>query len=113
MDKELIEKNPVCLATITQGNKPNQVVVAFAKYADGRVIITDNHMSRTIEDIKSNPSVCLAVWDKKWSGVKIIGKAEYLTSGEWFDFVKRMPENKNMPCKGAIVIEVEEIIKLH
>ena len=113
MNKIIIEGNPVALATITKGNKPNQIVVAFAKYEQNKVIITDNYMVQTLEDIKINPSVCLVVWGKDWNGLKIIGEAEYFTSGKWVKFVKNIPENKGLPCKGVIVVEIEKIIKLH
>ena len=111
MDKTIIEGNPVALATITKSDKPNQVVVAFAKYEQDKVIITDNYMAQTLDDIKINPSVCLVVWDKDWNGLKIIGEAEYFTSGKWMEFVKDIPENKGLPCKGAIVVSVKKIIE--
>ena len=37
------------------------------------------------------------------------GKAEYFEEGHWFDFVKEIPENKDEPCKGAIVVSVNKI----
>lgn len=112
MEQELIENNPITLATITKDSKPNQVVVAFAKMRGDLVIITDNYMSQTVEDINNNPAVCLAVWDNNWNGIKILGSAEYHTAGEWFDFVKKIPENNDTPCKGALVVKIDKVIKL-
>ena len=43
---------------------------------------------------------------------RINGKAEYHDSGEWFDFVKSLKENKDFNPKGAIVININNIIKL-
>jgi hypothetical protein len=44
--------------------------------------------------------VCLAVWDKEWDGVKLVGTAEYFTSGKWKTFVERMPKIKVYQLKG-------------
>jgi hypothetical protein len=44
-------------------------------------------------------------------GYNIDGRAEYFTEGAWLDFVKSIPENKDEPCKGAIVIEIKNIKK--
>ncbi len=31
-----------------------------------------------------------------------------LNSGKWLEFVKSLQENKGLPAKGAVVIEIEE-----
>lgn len=110
--KEIVENNPVALATVTEDNKPNVIAVAFAKVMDDKILITDNYMNETILNIKNNNAVCLAVWNKEWVGFKIIGKAHYFESGEWLNKVKTMPENKGLPAKGALVIDIKDIIKL-
>jgi predicted pyridoxine 5'-phosphate oxidase superfamily flavin-nucleotide-binding protein len=110
--KKIIEGNPVAFATVDSRNKPNVIAVAFVKVKDGKVIITDNYMSKTKGNLLKNPFVCLAVWDKSWKGYKIIGKAAYYNSGIWLKFVKSMKENRGEPSKGAIVITVKEIRKL-
>jgi len=38
-------------------------------------------------------------------------EAQYFNKGEWVDKVKAMPENKDEPAKGAILITPELIIK--
>jgi len=109
--KNLIEENPVALTTITQNNKPNIIGTAFAKVvSENEIIITDNYMNRTIEDIKQNNNVCLAVWNKDLQGAKIIGTAEYFTKGKWKTFVKQLRENSGLPAKGAILVNVSQII---
>jgi len=52
------------------------------------------------------------VFHKDWEGYKLIGAAEYFAEGKWKEFVEKMPENKEMPAKGAILITVSELIKL-
>ncbi|MCG2701209.1 pyridoxamine 5'-phosphate oxidase family protein [Candidatus Parcubacteria bacterium] len=69
-------------------------------------------MKRTGENLKENNNVCLAVWNEKEEGYKLIGKAKYFSSGKWLKFVKQMPENKGFPSKGAILVTVSKLIEL-
>lgn len=77
-----------------------------------QILITDNYMKQTKENLEKNNNVCLAVWDKNWNGYKLIGNAEYFTDGKWMKFVKEIPKNKSLPVKGAILVTVSELIKL-
>lgn len=109
--KKLIESNPVALATVMDGVRPNVIGVASVKVVlPDKVIITDNYMSQTIKDISENSNVCLIVWDSDLAGYKIIGRAVYYTKGEWKVFVEKLEENKGFPAKGAIVVNVSKII---
>ena len=110
--KKLIENNPVALATVTDKNKPNAAALAFAKVvSDKEILLTDNYLNQTIKDLQKNKNICLLVWDKKWQGYKIIGQAKYFKTGKWKKFVEKMPENKGLSAKGAILIRVSKIIK--
>lgn len=112
--KQLIENNPMSLATINNDNTPNVIGVAFVKIiSENQIVITDNYMSQTINNIQNNNNVCLAVWDKDWEGRKLIGTADYYTSGEWKTFVENIKENKGQAAKGAIVVTINKIIKLY
>lgn len=111
--KKLIEGNPLALATVDGSGKPNVVAVACVKVVSkNQVLVTDNYMEQTKENLKINKGACLAVWDKNWSGYKLVGNAEYFSSGRWKHFVEKMPENKNLPAKGAILISISKLIKL-
>lgn len=109
--KEIIENNPTAFATINE-NRPYVIAVAYVKVKDGKLIITDNYMKTTIENIKKNNNISLVVWNKKWEGYQVNGEAEYFNSGKYYDFVKSIKENKEEPCKGAIVIKINNIKKL-
>jgi predicted pyridoxine 5'-phosphate oxidase superfamily flavin-nucleotide-binding protein len=112
--KTLIESNPVSFATVDFQNHPNVTGVAFVKVVNERqLIITDNFMKQTKDNIINNDNVCLAVWDKDWNGYKIIGTAEYFDSGEWKTYVEQMPDNKGLPAKGAILMTITDLIKLN
>ena len=110
--KKIIEENPVAVATINEKGKPHVIAVAYVKVTEGKLIVTDNYMKSTKENIQNNKNVSLAVWDKDWNGFRISGEAEYFSEGKWHEFVKAMEENKNEPCKGAIAITPTEIKKL-
>jgi len=111
--KKIIEENPVAFATVGAENKPNVIGVAYVKVVSGnRVLITDNYMKQTEENLRHNNNICLAVWDKDWNGYKLIGTAEYFVEGEWKEFIEKMPENKGLPAKAAILITISKLIKL-
>ncbi|RLG20907.1 hypothetical protein DRN74_04165 [Candidatus Micrarchaeota archaeon] len=111
--KKLIEENPLAFATVDEAGKPNVIGVAYVKVVSkNQILITDNYMKQTKENLEKNNNVCLAVWDKDWNGYKLVGTAEYFTGGKWKKFVEKMPENKGLPAKGAILITVSELIKL-
>lgn len=110
--KKIIEENAVAFSTV-DNNLPNVIGVAFVKVvSDNQILITDNYMKQTKENLEKNNNVCLAVWNKDWEGYKLIGKAEYFTTGKWKTYVERMKENKGLPAKGAILITLSNIIKL-
>ena len=110
--KEIMENNPVALATVDEKGDPNVIAVAFVRIVDNNIVITNNYMAETLSNLRRNSSACLAVWNSDWEGYKIIGKVKYFESGEWFDFVNNMPENKDCPAKGAILMSDFEIRKL-
>ncbi|TRZ54715.1 hypothetical protein D4Q76_01860 [archaeon] len=111
--KKTIEQNPVAFATVDDAGKPNVIYVAAVKaISPNKIIITDNYMKQTKENIEKNNSVCIAVCDNDGNGYKLIGSAEYFTSGKWKEFVEKMPENRGLSAKGAILVAVSKLIKL-
>ncbi len=110
--KKIIENNPVALATCVK-NKPHVIAVANVKViGKDAVVITDNLMKICKQNILKNHNIALAVWDKKWDGYRIKGTAKYYAKGKWLNFVKSIKENKGYSAKGAILIKVNEIVKL-
>jgi len=112
--KELIESEAVAVATINADGSPNLIAVGFVKVIDPTsILITDNYMNHTPENIKNDSRICLAVWTKDWNeGYKFNCKATYFTEGKWVDYVKNLQENKGYPAKGAILCGVDGIFKL-
>jgi len=111
--KKTIEGNPVALATVSNSGKPNAIAVAFCKVVSkNQVLITDNFMRVTRQNILANGKACLVVWDKKWKGFKIEGKAKYFTNGKWKKIAEKIPQNKGLSAKGAIIVTASKISKL-
>jgi predicted pyridoxine 5'-phosphate oxidase superfamily flavin-nucleotide-binding protein len=112
--RELLENNEVVLATVNSDGSPNAIIVAELRVVEpSKVVITDNFMEISNENIKRNPRVCLVVYSKDWrEGYKFTGKAEYQKEGKWAEFVKQMDANNGLPAKGAIVFEVERVYEL-
>jgi len=108
--KKIIEKNPVALATTDEKGNPYCIAVADVKVIDNKLLIGDNYMKNTIENIKNNKNVCLVVWNKDLVGYQLKGSAEYFKEGKWLELVKKI--HKGYPAKGAIVIDIKQIKKL-
>jgi len=108
--KGRLEKSTIAVATI-KDNKPYAIAVLYAKIIERKIIIIDNYMRTTVENILKNNNICLVFWTGE-EGWRIEGKADYFNSGKWLKFVKSLKENKGEPAKGAIVVNIEKIIKL-
>ena len=115
--KKLIEENALAFATTDKEGNPHCIAVGFVKVASkNQILVMDNYMVETIRNIERNPNVTLAVWNRNWkencTGYELKGIAEYFTNGKWYKMVKQIPENKEEPCKGAILITINKIKKL-
>ncbi len=111
--KKIIENNAVALATVDKNGKPNVISVAYVKVvAKNQILITDNFMKQTKTNLAKNNNICLAVWDKDWKGYKLIGKAKYFISDKWKKYIEKIPENKGLSAKGAIIVVVSKLSKL-
>jgi len=113
--KEIIENNPITIATI-KDLEVHLVIAAFAKIINNKILITNNYMKQTIKNVKENSNISISVYNKEWEtnckGYEIKGTANYFDSGKWIEKIKEIPENKGMPCNGAIVVEIKNIKKL-
>lgn len=98
------------LATSNSEGEPRAIVVEINRAEREEIIITDNEMGRTKENILENKKVFILAFKKDYAyGLKISGKAEYRTKGECFDFVKNLKANKDYSPKGAVVISIKDI----
>jgi len=111
--KTMLEKIPLLIATADNKGNPHAIAVSCVKVIDNkRLLITDNYMRITRKNIISNGKIEIVVYDKNWKGYRVKGKAKYYNSGKWLEFVKKMKENKRHPAKGAIIVNISNIIKI-
>lgn len=112
--KKMIENNALSLASVDKTNKPHSIAVGFVKVVSkNQLLISDNYFEETIKNIKINPNVSLAVWARNWEenciGYELKGTSEYFTEGKWIEKIKAIPENKDAPCKGAIIVTINKM----
>lgn len=114
--KKFIESNAMGLATVGKNGKPHNIAVAYVKVVENKLVISNAHIKESIKNIKQNENVSLVVWNKEWEkacvGYELIGKAKNYTSGKWFDFVCKMPDNEGYKINSAIVVKINKIKKL-
>ncbi|RLI96568.1 MAG: hypothetical protein DRP00_05155 [Candidatus Aenigmatarchaeota archaeon] len=113
--KKLIEENALAFATVDENGNPHCIAVGDVKVVStDQLLVGDNYMIETIQNIKRNPKVALAVWNRNWEekciGYELRGVAEYFTSGKWHEMVKEI--HKGFPAKGAILVTINKIKKL-
>ena len=111
--KKLIESNPVAVAT-SSFTEPDVAVVADVKVVDDKLLIGDNYLTQTRENINKNGKVSLVVWNPEWEkdcfGYKIVGKAEYQTAGPYYDMVQLI--HAGFPAKGAIIVTIDSVKRI-
>ena len=106
----LVRRNLVVLATAGADGQPRAIIVELNKAEGDKLIITDNEMGLTRENLLINKKVSLLVFEADYSyNLKIIGEAVYCTCGAYFDFVVGLQTNKGRFPKGAVVVTVREV----
>ena len=113
--KNLIEENGVCFATVNEFNQPHIIIVADIKIiSKNQILIADNFMKNTVENLKNNNNVSIIAWDKKIAqdslAYEIIGEAQYFSEGKWKEEAHQI--DSDCETKGAIIITVTKIKKL-
>jgi len=112
--KNIIENNALGIASIDKSGNPHNIALGYVRVvSSNHLLVSDNYLVETVDNIRKNPNVALVVWTRNWEksciGYELKGKAEYFTSGKWLETIKKIPENKRAPCKGAILITINKI----
>lgn len=112
--KKMIEENAMGFATIDKSGNPHNIAVGYVQViSENQLLITNNYLVETVENIRKNPNVSLIVWMKEWKenciGYELKGRAEYFTEGKWVDMIKKLPINEGEPCKGAILVTINKV----
>ena len=100
------------LATATKDGKPNAVPIGAARvFSDDEILLMDNFMRKTRQNIDANPIVAVSVWASGKGGYQFKGTARVESSGKSFDkgtqWVKSMAPK--LSPKAAIIVKVDEI----
>ena len=107
---ELIEKNPCHIATVKEGGFPNLSVASDIKVLDDEtILISNNEMINTPDNIIKNENIVLTSFNDHWAGIRLTGKAKYYIKGEYFEICNKYFNNETATPKGAIIIKVLKV----
>ena len=108
--KKAISKQEIFpVATSNQDRIPNVVYIKHLKVIDDEtVLIADNFLNKTRDNILSNGKIAFVVRDEEKGSFQIKGTAERLTEGAMFDEVQKWVPDK-FPRVAAVVMHVEEV----
>jgi len=112
--KKMIEENALGFASVNSNSNPHNIAVGYVQVvSENQLLISNNYICETLENMENNPNVALVVWNRDWKencvGYELCGKAEYFNEGEWVERIKQLPINKGEPCKGAILVTINKI----
>lgn len=99
------------LATANSNGIPNAVPIHWGVVlSDSKLMLVDNFMKKTTENISSNPNVSVSVWKGK-IGYQFKGKAFIETSGPNFDSGVQMVAkgSTELKPKGVVIVDLDSI----
>jgi uncharacterized protein len=97
------------LGTSTKDGKPNVIYVAYLKAIDDEnIIIADNKMVKTLDNVLANPQMAFTFRDDEAGSYQIKGHIEYHTDDAYHDEVKTWCK-QHLSRKGAIVLHIDEV----
>jgi uncharacterized protein len=111
MIKVLEEARLWVLATADSDGMPNAVPIRWTKtLANDTLMLVDNFMKKSVENIAANPNVAISVW-KDSTGYQFKGTASIETSGVNFENGKKMvlEGNPKLNPKGVVILRVDSI----
>jgi hypothetical protein len=110
--KDIAAKTTVyILATSSKEGKPNGVPIGIVRIKDDEVILADNFMLKTRQNLEENPVAAVSYWSgDDHYGYQLKGKTRIETSGEYYDEVARGMEERKVPFKpkAVVILTVDE-----
>jgi len=110
------EAKVFAVATASEDGEPNVVSIAFGKVlGEEEILLVDNFMKKTMENLKTNPRAAVSVWktgDSK--GYQFKGDVRIETSGRNFeDGVKMVKaEEPELNPKAVVIVTVKSIYSI-
>lgn len=109
-------QNHVAVGTASSEGVPNVSVVFWKKILDeDTIIIIDNYMKTTKENIQKNKNICISFWDAKTDeGYKIKGTAKYHTEGPIYEEGKTFIQTRkpDQVPRGVVEVKTKEIFEI-
>lgn len=114
--KEILNKQEtITIATATKEGIPNSVPVSAKKVLDDEtILISDQFMGKTLDNLKANPYISFSFWDG-FEGYQVKGSVSIETSGKRFEetaqWIEGIGKQIGVPLKskGALIVSVKEI----
>ena len=105
----ILKQNDFPVATSNQDRVPNVVYISYLKVIDDQtVLIADNFLNKTRDNILNNGNIAFTVLDDKKGSFQIKGRAERLTEGALFNEVQKWVSD-DLPKVAAVVMHIEDI----
>lgn len=98
------------LSTCSPEAEPNVNVVISLGFVDGKLLIADSQMNKTLSNLKSTGLVCVLAKASNKEYYRAKGKVEVFDSGKYFEICQQA--DKEYPPKHAILVTIEEIFDL-
>ena len=106
----LIEGKPCHIATVSYENKPNIAVASDIHILDEKhILIYQNEMMHTPDNIITNKYVMLTSFNDKWVGLRLSGIAFYYTEGKHMELCNKLFNNETATPKGVIIVEITKV----
>jgi hypothetical protein len=97
------------LATSNKEAMPNVVYIGYMRLIDDEhILIADNQMVKTLENIKNNPKAAITFRDDELGSYQIKGGVEYHTDDDYHKQVREWCR-EDLDRKGAVVLTAEEV----
>ncbi|ACF13080.1 pyridoxamine 5'-phosphate oxidase-related FMN-binding [Chloroherpeton thalassium ATCC 35110] len=113
--KDLVNNAQVwVLATADLDGIPNAVPVNWCELLDSQtMMLINNCMKKTIENIEQNPKVAVSVW-KGVKGFQFKGTARIESSGAFFEEAEQIMRSANpaLTPKSVILIDINEVFSM-
>ncbi len=107
--KAISNQDTFPVATSSQEGVPNVVYISYLKVIDDQtVLIADNFLNKTRDNILSNGKIAFTVLDEKKGSFQVKGTAERLMEGAMFDEVQKWVSD-DLPKVAAVVMHVDDI----
>ena len=108
--KDAIDNQDVFpVATCSKDGIPNVVYIGCLKVIDDQtVLIADNYLNKTRENILGNSKLAFVVRDEAKGSFQIKGTTERLLEGPMYDEVQKWVRDE-LPKVAAVVLHVEQI----